>query len=101
MPRRLTAVPWLCLALSACGSASRTIDDNALADEASAEDWLAYGRTYSEQRFSPLTQIDTANVANLKVDWFLEAKRTRRNGGRQRQRARSTTCCRRELQNPG
>jgi quinohemoprotein ethanol dehydrogenase len=72
MPRLLAAIPWLCLALSACANASRTIDDKALADETNAEDWLAYGRTYSEQRFSPLTQIDTANVANLKVDWFLD-----------------------------
>ena len=47
MPRLLPVVLWQCLALSACGSASRTIDDKALADEASAEDWLAYGRTAS------------------------------------------------------
>ena len=25
-------------------------------------DWLAHGRTYSEQRFSPLDKINTANV---------------------------------------
>ncbi|MFT6017124.1 MAG: glucose dehydrogenase, partial [Candidatus Azotimanducaceae bacterium] len=28
------------------------IDDAALADEANTDEWLAYGRTYSEQRFS-------------------------------------------------
>ena len=33
----------------------RIVDDAALADEASGDNWLAYGRTYSEQRFSPLT----------------------------------------------
>ena len=32
----------------------------------------AFGRTFSEQRFSPLTQINTANVARLKVDWFID-----------------------------
>lgn len=32
-------------------------------------DWLSYGRTYSEQRFSPLAQINTSNVKNLGVAW--------------------------------
>jgi quinohemoprotein ethanol dehydrogenase len=48
-----------------------TINDAALADESNTEEWLAYGRTYSEQRHSPLTQINSKNVSNLKVDWFL------------------------------
>ena len=34
-----------------------------------AEDWRAYGRTQSGQRYSPLTQITPANVKNLKVAW--------------------------------
>ena len=48
------------------------VDDAALADEAESEDWLAYGRTYSEQRFSPLTRIDQTNVSSLTVDWYLD-----------------------------
>ncbi|MCZ6658623.1 MAG: PQQ-dependent dehydrogenase, methanol/ethanol family [Gammaproteobacteria bacterium] len=48
-----------------------TINDAALADESNTEEWLAYGRTYSEQRHSPLKQINAKNVAGLKVDWFL------------------------------
>ncbi|MEE8307071.1 MAG: PQQ-dependent dehydrogenase, methanol/ethanol family, partial [Gammaproteobacteria bacterium] len=32
--------------------------------------WLAHGRTYDEQRYSPLTQITEENVANLGLDWF-------------------------------
>ena len=47
------------------------VDGAALADESLAEHWLGFGRTYSEQRFSPLTQINTANVANLSVTWYL------------------------------
>ena len=31
--------------------------------------WLTYSRTYDGQRFSPLTEITPANVANLKVKW--------------------------------
>jgi quinohemoprotein ethanol dehydrogenase len=61
-------------ALAACASpeSPRTIDDAALADELENADWLAYGRTYSEQRFSPLDQIDASNVADLGVDWYLD-----------------------------
>ena len=33
---------------------ARIVDDAAMADETSGDNWLAYGRTYSEQRFSPL-----------------------------------------------
>ena len=31
--------------------------------------WLAYGRTYFSQRFSPLTQINRDNVKKLGVAW--------------------------------
>ena len=33
------------------------------------EDWRAYGRTESGQRYSPLAEITPANVKNLKVAW--------------------------------
>lgn len=32
-------------------------------------DWLMYSRTYDAQRFSPLTQIDRSNVADLELKW--------------------------------
>lgn len=32
-------------------------------------EWLSHGRTYSEQRFSPLNQINTTNVKSLGVAW--------------------------------
>ncbi len=31
--------------------------------------WLSHGRTYDEQRFSPLKKIDTSNVAKLGLAW--------------------------------
>ena len=34
--------------------------------------WLTHGRTYSEQRFSPLTAISSANVQGLKLAWSLD-----------------------------
>ena len=60
--------------LSACGKEADVVvyDDAALADEAQRSNWLAYGRTHNEQRFSPSDQINTGNVAKLKVDWFLD-----------------------------
>lgn len=66
---------WLLFAaaLFACaGPESRSIEDGALVADSSGENWLAFGRTLSEQRFSPLRQIDATNVANLKVDWFMD-----------------------------
>src|SRR5215470_10055984 len=33
-------------------------------------EWLTHGRTYDEQRFSPLEQINTNNVKNLGLAWF-------------------------------
>ncbi len=57
--------------LAGCGgSRSREVDDAALrgADTDSA-DWLTYGRTYSEQRFSPLKQIDEQSVGHLGLVW--------------------------------
>src|SRR5690606_8420272 len=35
-------------------------------------EWLSYGRTYAEQRYSPLAAINTDSVAELGVAWFFE-----------------------------
>jgi quinohemoprotein ethanol dehydrogenase len=34
--------------------------------------WMSYGRTYDEQRFSPLQQVTAANVAQLGLAWHYE-----------------------------
>jgi PQQ-dependent dehydrogenase (methanol/ethanol family) len=34
--------------------------------------WLSHGRTYDEQRFSPLDQINDANVADLGLAWHYD-----------------------------
>ena len=46
--------------------------DQVLADENQTEDWPAYGRTHNERRFSPLNDIDTNTVSELKVDWYID-----------------------------
>ena len=38
------------------------------ADQTPGE-WLTHGRTYDEQRYSPLNQIDAANVGRLGLAW--------------------------------
>jgi quinohemoprotein ethanol dehydrogenase len=34
--------------------------------------WLSHGRTYDEQRFSPLTQINADNVGKLGLAWYYD-----------------------------
>ena len=66
---------YACLLLiAACEKHAEVVfyDDKALADESQTANWLAYGRTHNERRFSPSDQINTGNVAKLKVDWFLD-----------------------------
>jgi quinohemoprotein ethanol dehydrogenase len=53
-----------------CGA--RAIDDAALANDADGSDWPAFGRSFSEQRHSPLRQIDAGNVARLGLAWSLD-----------------------------
>jgi quinohemoprotein ethanol dehydrogenase len=51
-------------------SAIGLIDDQRILDaESEPGNWLAHGRTYHEQRFSPLTQIDRDNVSSLGLAW--------------------------------
>jgi quinohemoprotein ethanol dehydrogenase len=40
--------------------------------ESQPGNWLTYGRTYSEQRFSPLKQIDNRNAARLGLAWYFD-----------------------------
>ncbi len=53
------------------------VDDAAMADESAGENWLAFGRTYSEQRYSPLDQVNDGNVAELGVAWFRDLPEAR------------------------
>ncbi len=49
------------------------LDDARLRSAGSeTESWLTYGRTYSEQRYSPLAKIDEHNVSELGLAWAFE-----------------------------
>lgn len=62
----------ICLSLAACAREAPppVVDDAALADTSQSDEWLAFGRTYYEQRHSPLTQVNDRNVGNLRVAWY-------------------------------
>ncbi len=38
------------------------------------QNWLSHGRTYSEQRFSPLAKINAGNVGQLGLAWSVDIK---------------------------
>jgi quinohemoprotein ethanol dehydrogenase len=59
------------LALASCGNPSEGVTDE-LVIKAPAEEWLSYGRDYSEQRYSPLTGITDGNVAKLGLAWYAD-----------------------------
>ncbi len=67
----------LCSFVSAQQPSSTLVNDPAMADESQGENWLAFGRTYSEQRFSPLTQINQSNVGGLALDWYVDLPNSR------------------------
>ena len=75
------------LGLAICGDAAMAadVDDKRIigADKEPAN-WLSHGRTYSEQRFSPLTKINTANVGKLGLAWSVDIKTAQRAGWRRR-----------------
>ena len=64
-------------ALAAC-SRGHDLDDAALRDaDADSAQWLSYGRTYTEQRHSPLKQVDEASVSRLGLAWTVDMQTLR------------------------
>ncbi len=55
-------------------SCSEAVDSkNPLVDfNASPNEWLLHGRTYAEERHSPLDQINTSNVDQIGLSWSFE-----------------------------
>ncbi|RZT94863.1 quinohemoprotein ethanol dehydrogenase [Advenella incenata] len=43
-----------------------------LLDHSNGDDWPAYGRTYGEQHFSPLRQVNDRNVRRLGLSWYMD-----------------------------
>ena len=74
--------------LAACNFAPKTAEGNAAGASAAnggvdaariiaaqPAQWLSVGRTYDEQRFSPLDTINQGNVKDLGLSWFADLTR--------------------------
>ena len=63
---RLALIVAFTALVAACGQAKPgAVDGKRMAAASSNGDWVSVGRTYDEQRYSPLTKIDTKNVGTL------------------------------------
>jgi quinohemoprotein ethanol dehydrogenase len=80
LSRRLilaSAAIWA-LAIAGCARKTSEVDDAALrAADGDTANWITYGRTYSEQRFSPLKQIDEQSVGKLGLAWSYDLETLR------------------------
>src|SRR5271170_4852470 len=74
--------PWLptsVLVLATCSAFAQAqkpgkVDDATLrnAAQGKGEEWLSYGFTSQETRYTPLSQINTSNVSRLGLAWSVE-----------------------------
>ena len=62
----------LALLAGSVQAADTVVDDNYLASGGDGSNWPAYGRTSTEQRYSPLDQINTGNIAKLGIQWVTD-----------------------------
>ncbi len=97
---KLSALASAALLLAACGPASETPPPAASTAPAAAPpaaaaysaavntarlvaadsepgNWMSNGRDYGEQRFSPLDQLNTANVSQLSLAWYADIDTSR------------------------
>lgn len=75
-PFRQQLMLWValpCLAIAGCsgkqagGGMSQV--PSQLQDRSDGDDWPAFGRTYNEQHFSPLTDVNEGNIGDLNLAW--------------------------------
>ena len=74
MTIRISYLVFAIFFIQACNTTEqkKLVDDTAISNEEQISDWLAYGRTHNERRFSPIDDINTKNVNGLKVDWYMD-----------------------------
>ncbi len=73
----LAVSPGLLLSVAARANpekptSANVTDADLLNADAQPQNWLTYGRTYSEQRFSPLKQINDKNAGRLGLAWYID-----------------------------
>src|SRR5437870_8400689 len=66
----LSVIAFVLATWVALGQQARRLDDLALRNAGkTGEEWLTYGLTPGETRYSPLKQIDATNVGRLGLAW--------------------------------
>ena len=70
--KALVAALAAALVVAAPLSATTVVDDKALTDLDQEGQWLGYGRTHLEQRYSPLAEITPENINRLGIAWTLD-----------------------------
>jgi quinohemoprotein ethanol dehydrogenase len=60
------------LTLAACHGGDQVDAKRLAAADRDSQNWMTTGRTYSEQRYSPLTQIDPTSVGKLGLAWHYQ-----------------------------
>ena len=75
--RVATVLAATCLLGVACKEPEKTptatvVNDTTLAEVGDGRNWLGFGRNYSEQRYSPLDQVNVETVKRLGLDWYLD-----------------------------
>jgi PQQ-dependent dehydrogenase (methanol/ethanol family) len=66
------------IVLGSCSSGPKPLDDARLrSTDQETSNWLMYGRTYDDHRFSPLKQINEETVGKLGLAWSRELGSTR------------------------
>ncbi|HEX6860058.1 MAG TPA: PQQ-dependent dehydrogenase, methanol/ethanol family [Caulobacteraceae bacterium] len=69
---RLGALAAAVLLLAGCNQGGPIDGGRIVNADATAGEWLTHGRTYSEQRYSPLDEINRGNVAKLNLAWSFD-----------------------------
>ena len=84
--RKLLGLAWCvipllevgCSAHLAKGETWRSRTDTArlstarLSDDSNGRDWPGYGRTFGEQHYSPLKEVNAQTVGGLRLSWFMD-----------------------------
>lgn len=60
------------LLLAPSAYSSTVVNNDSLSNESDGKNWLGFGKTYSEKRFSPLTEVNSDNVGRLGLQWVLD-----------------------------
>jgi alcohol dehydrogenase (cytochrome c) len=74
MRRLVTCAPLAALIAVGAVQAQQVSFDRILRADREPQNWLTYSGNLSGQRYSPLTEITTANVKNLELQWVFQTR---------------------------